>query len=84
MGQANNTPTSSSVLPSNLRNESYYMATNHETWNGSMLQQHMFPNDQDQKDFNLLWLYTDLYIIIVTCFHNRDHPDLKTNFSPTY
>ena len=43
MGQANNTPTSSSVLPSNLRNESYYMATNHETWNGSMLQQHMFP-----------------------------------------
>ena len=34
---------STSVLPSNLRNESYYMATNHDTWNGSMLQQHMFP-----------------------------------------
>ena len=27
-----------SLVPSNLRNESYYMATNHDTWNGSMLQ----------------------------------------------
>ena len=27
---------SASLLPSNLRNESYYMATNHETFNGSM------------------------------------------------
>eukprot|EP00093_Oithona_nana_P004367 04367.XXX_109905_102637_1 [CDS] Oithona nana genome sequencing. len=43
---------STSLVPSNLRNESYYMATDHETWNGTMLQQHMFPNDQDQKDFN--------------------------------
>ena len=40
---------SASLVPSNLRNESYYMATNHETWNGSMLQQHMFPDDQDQN-----------------------------------
>ena len=29
---------SNSLVPSNLRNESYYMATNHDTWNGSMLQ----------------------------------------------
>ena len=35
---------SSSIVPSNLRNESYYMATNHETWNGSMLQKHMLPD----------------------------------------
>ena len=37
---------SASLVPSNLRNESYYMATNHETWNGSMLQQHMFPTEE--------------------------------------
>ena len=35
---------SSSLVPSNLRNESYYMATDHETWNGSMLQKHMLPD----------------------------------------
>ena len=35
---------SSSIVPSNLRNESYYMATDHETWNGSMLQKHMLPD----------------------------------------
>ena len=35
---------SASLVPSNLRNESYYMATNHDTWNGSMLQKHMLPD----------------------------------------
>ena len=35
---------SSTIVPSNLRNESYYMATDHETWNGSMLQKHMLPD----------------------------------------
>ena len=34
---------SASLVPTNLRNESYYMATDHETWNASMLQQHMLP-----------------------------------------
>ena len=34
----------STIVPSNLRNESYYMATDHETWNGSMLQKHMLPD----------------------------------------
>ena len=29
------------IVPSNIRNESYYMATNHDTWNAAQLKQHM-------------------------------------------
>ena len=31
---------SAGIVPSNIRNESYYMAT-HDTWNGTMIQQHL-------------------------------------------
>ena len=32
---------SAGIVPSNIRNESYYMATNHDTWNAAQLKQHM-------------------------------------------
>ena len=39
---------SAGIVPSNIRNDSYYMAT-HDTWNGTMIQQHLSANpSQDQ------------------------------------
>lgn len=40
-------PNSASLVPSNLRNDSYYIATHQETWNASMLKQHMLPPDNN-------------------------------------
>ena len=37
-------------MPSNIRNESYYMATNHDTWNAAQLKQHMLQSAASRKE----------------------------------
>ena len=64
---------SSSIVPSNLRNESYYMATDHETWNGSMLQKHMLPDLTGQNLHQRMGsevLFSSLQYYIITVFQN--------------
>lgn len=46
-GGPNPTP---GIVPSNIRNESYYMATNHDTWNAAQLKQHMLQSAASRKE----------------------------------
>ena len=41
---------SAGIVPSNIRNESYYMATNHDTWNAAQLKQHMLQSAASRKE----------------------------------
>ena len=41
---------SAGIVPSNIRNESYYMATNQDTWNAAQLKQHMLQSAASRKE----------------------------------